>query len=393
MLSYISKLKLTVVTAAILISAFVLNSPSRAVELVISGNGSSADSQINITSTTTTTVEQVNHADIQNNVHSDLNTGANNASDNTNAGTSVTTGNISSETSIQNSTNSSSASVNCCPQPSGNIAITDNATGSQNTVNLNQNTNTQITISQNAQIQNNIVGTANTGGNSANENTRGNTSISTGNISVNSKTANDHINKASVSDPQEDNSLQIKISGNGSSSNSQVNITSNNNLNLSIDNKAEILNNSIWDLITGKNQANGNTGGTVSVVTGSINLVSEIINDPINSDSVTIPCCKTKPGDGGQNPPPGPSEKPKGGPPETPQPQPASQSQPPSSAGPGPSPQGGEVLAAETSGQILPATGVSWTIILTLASLIMFMLGLYLRLHPGCDPGKITTHV
>ena len=161
---------------------------------------------------------------------------------------------------------------------------------------------------------------------------------------------------------------------------------------MNIDNKVDILNTALWNLITGKNQADNNTGGDVSVLTGDINFITEIINDPINTEAGIIDCCKDE---GTVNPPTPPDDNPPNGgppvqPPQQPQPpQPIDQSPP--SGGPGPSfssPSDGQVLGAMTTGQILPATGVSWTLIMSLLSLIMFMLGLYLRLHPGQDPGK-----
>lgn len=383
---YIFRVKFKAVITALLATALILSASSvTAEELVISGNGSSSDSQITITSVSTTSVEQVNQASIQNDVSLNANTGENSASDNTNADTSITTGGISFDTSAQNNANLSAFLLDCCQEPPSTIMIIDNGADSQNTVNFNQNSNTQINIVQNAQIQNNVSGNVNTGENQANDNSEGDISITTGSISVNSNIENKNINVTSVSVPFTDNSLNINISGNGFSSNNLVNASLNNEQNISINNKADILNNSIWDLITGKNQANGNTGGNIFIGTGDINATTEITNGPININLITADCC---------NDPDVPSDPDDPGDPDDPEGEPLPPTnQPPSSSSnldPGSSaPSNGQVLAAATSGQVLPATGMSWTVTLTLASLIMFLMGLYLRLHPGQDPGKI----
>lgn len=379
-----------IVLIALIIPALLSASSAEAEELVISGNGSSSDSQITVAVTSETTVEQSNQGSIQNDVQLDLNTGENDTSDNTGADISITTGDISSQNSIQNIVNSSTTSLDCCPEEPSAITITDNGSNSQNSVNLNQNSDTQVSIIQNAYIQNNISGNANTGGNVASNNSGGNTSISTGDINANLNIENKKINAASVSAPQVNGDVNIKISGNGSSSNNLANISLNNNLYINIDNQADILNNTIWDLITGKNQAGGNAGGDVYIATGDIDFVAEIINGPINKSLVTIDCCNDI---NDQDDPGDPSDPDDPGDPGDPgdqgdKPGPPNNTTPPNNPGPGNgSPSNGQVLAALAAGQILPATGVSWTIILSLVSLIMFMLGLYLRLHPGQDPG------
>ncbi|OGE29381.1 hypothetical protein A2867_00030 [Candidatus Daviesbacteria bacterium RIFCSPHIGHO2_01_FULL_40_11] len=394
--------KSAIVLIALLIPALLSASSAEAQELVISGNGSSSDSQIQTTITSTTTIQQSNQADIQNDVQLDANTGENSTSDNTNADTQIQTGDINTQVSTENSTNISTVSLDCCPEPESTIAITGNGTDSQNSVDFNQNSDTQINIYQNAYIQNNVTGSANTGGNQANDNTGGDISITTGNIYANLEVENKNINSVNVSAPQANGNVNIKqvccfaikIAGNGSYSNNLASISLNNNVNISIDNRAEVINSAIWDLITGGNQASGNTGGNVYIATGDINFTAEIINGPINTSLVTIDCCDSvdDPGDPAE---PDDPDDPTGGPAQSSPP--PSANQPPSSSstspGPGSSPSNGQVLAAMAAGQILPATGVSWTIILTLVSLIMFMLGLYLRRHPGQDPGKVVTHV
>src|SRR3989344_2565638 len=154
--------KSAIVLMALVIPALLSASSAEAQELVISGNGSSSDSQIQTSITSTTIIEQSNKADIQNNVQLNANTGENSASDNTSADTQITTGDINTQTSIENSANVSTVLLECCPQPPSIITITGNGSDSQNLVDFQQNSDTQININQNAYIQNNLNGSANT---------------------------------------------------------------------------------------------------------------------------------------------------------------------------------------------------------------------------------------
>lgn len=382
----ILKVKVLVAIIAISLTSFFLSSQVWAQELVISENGASSNSQINITTSSSTIVEQSNQANIQNNVELNSNTGDNSASGNTGTSTQVTTGDANTQTSVENTANISIVSSDCCLQLPSAVTITGNGGNSQNTVNFNQNSDTNIYAVQSANILSSISGGINTGENQANGNSGGSTAITTGDINVESYIENKNINLTSVSSQQAGvGGVNIIISGNGSNSNNLVNLSLNNNFDVNIDSKANILNNAVWDLITGNNLASGNTGGDVFIATGDISYIAEIINDPINTNRVEIDCCKDQ---GGPNPPPPPGDKnPDGRPTDPP---PVDQPKPPTTTDQGSNPaSNGQVLAAMTVGQVLPATGMSWTVILTLISLIMFMLGLYLRLHPGRDPGNI----
>lgn len=363
--------------------------PAYAQELVISGNGSSSDSQVQVSLNAQTTVEQSNQANVTNDVNVAADTGNNSASSNTATDTSINTGNINSDTSIQNSANTSNVSLDCCPNQSGlNVNISDNGTNSDNSVDLSLSNNTNINVYQDAYINNIVNGSANTGTNSANDNTGADVSITTGNINVSDQIKNVGINNATVSAPQGVFDLAVKISGNGSDSNNSVSLSLSNILQINVNNISNILNNSSWVLNTGGNSANGNTGGSVSIVTGDINVNTNIVNDGINSNEVIIACCDSIVVDPGDDPfDPADGDDPVGGPiPSLPSTSKSDQTQS-SAPGPGFSSAGGVLAQAiGAAGQILPATGSFWTIILTLAALIMFLSGLYLRRHPGRDP-------
>lgn len=377
-----------ILTTLAIMGLFFAISAVHAEELVISGNGSGSDSQIQVSLNATTTVEQSNQANVVNDVGVSANTGDNTASSNTASQTAINTGNINSDTSIQNSVNTSNVNLNCCPnEPNANVNISGNGSSSDNSVSLNQNQNTQINVNQNAYINNTVNGSANTGLNNANDNTHGDVSIATGNIDVKDDVKNHGINNSNVSAPQGGSDLQIKISGNGSDSNSSVNLSISNNLKINVNNYSDIQNSNSWDLNTGGNHADGNSGGSVTISTGDINLNTKIENGPINISRVNVRCCN------GSNNPQSPNDpgNPAGGPIQSSLPPSSSTSSSgdnhSSNLGSDDSSEGSVLAqAAQAAGQILPQTGSFWTILLTLASLMMFVLGLYLRQHPGRDP-------
>ncbi len=367
----------TLITIALVMPIF-LTSSVHAEELVISGNGSGSSSEIHVTSDHPATVNQTNSAEVQNNVTANSNTGGNSANNNS-GNTSIQTGNTSSNTEVSSSANSSNLNL-CCPSPTpaGSVTISGNGANSQNNVNVTSNNQTNVTITQLANIQNNITVHSNTGNNITNNNS-GNISITTGNIAINNEIKNSPVNNYHVlAGVGLTSDFTIKIFGNGANSTNQINLINQNDNNITVFNTATIDN--VLNVLanTGGNSANNNSG-SVLIKTGDITMVNKILNDPINVGDVSVCCQPTPPpppGGGGSTPPP------------TTTPPPSSTS-PGSGSGSGSgsgTSSGGSVLGAAT-GQILPATGSVWTIILTLLSALMFLMGLYLRLHPGQDPG------
>lgn len=70
----------------------------------------------------------------------------------------------------------------------------------------------------------------------------------------------------------------LQISGNGTSSDNNINVTSNNTTNVTQTNEANIHNDVTADANTGNNQANNNTGGTVSIDTGNATSTIDVTN-------------------------------------------------------------------------------------------------------------------
>lgn len=346
-------------------------------EVAVTGNGSDTLNEGSASNNDQTSVNQSNSADVSNSVNVDTNTGDNLASDNTSGDTQVTTGNASVSTSISNTANASTVTQDCCLQSGDNnqAVISGNGTGSQNTVGVSNISQTTVTSVQSAQITNIISGTAITGNNRANNNTSGNVTIQTGDITINEKIHN-KINHATISLAAfVAKETTIKISGNGSFSDNTVDLENEHEIRIDIDNRVDVFNQSTWDLITGGNKADDNTDGAVSIFTGNI-AYSSVIKNAVNESSVTVNSC--------------PEEKEK----EKPQ-APVDTAKPPSenktstttenkpSGGGGG--RGGEVIGASAQ-NLLPITGNNWFYFALFANVIMLFFGAMLRLRAGRSP-------
>lgn len=285
--------KLLVFVLVIFVSLFQVGIV-RALEIEITGNGSESDSQVSITQESQISVVQENTSNVTNQVDVNSNTGENSTDTNTNADASIVTGDVNSQVGIENTLNTSVAEVGCCSTPS-DVDISGNGSGSTNNVALNQSNTTSVFVTQNANVVNNISGSANTGRNSANYNSGGDIYISTGDIkaiSIIENTANLASAKLLVGVP----SLNAIISENGTDSTNAI------TANFDFDNfaftnhSANFLNFSVWDLNTGENSANGNTDGDITIETGDIDF-TQFIKNFANLSEVEIECCEVKPDD------------------------------------------------------------------------------------------------
>jgi hypothetical protein len=358
----------------LVINQFFLN-PIFAEEYTVSGNGENSSNQINVEQKTEDKVSQDNKAEIKNEVKAESNTGDNSASENT-GDTKIQTGDTKTEVVVSNSVNQNAVSDGCCPSESGSTAkITDNGSGSSDSINHNSNSNTSISQNNGAKITNNIKVYADTGNNNASGNS-GDVYIETGEV----KTGIGVLNKGNTSyiaAGEKSPSYDSKISGNGSDSNNViVNEHKNNesflgNNYLELDNNFEVYGN------TGGNIAKNNNG-RVFISTGNV-LLDIILKNKVNESIIIADCkCKNVP-----SPSPSPSVSP-------------SPSAPPSggennggsnnggSSSPGDSgsttgsssSSGGQVL-----GLALPATGGFSILSLTVLAFGLLVAGIILRVN------------
>ncbi|PIP74711.1 MAG: hypothetical protein CO135_02595 [Candidatus Levybacteria bacterium CG_4_9_14_3_um_filter_35_16] len=355
--------------------------------LSIEGNGDSSQNAVNVSVQNATTVNQSNNADINNQVNSDANTGDNTA--NSNSGdTNISTGNITTTTDIQNqninTNNFSNKDCGGCecsgPCESGEVIITGNGSDSNNNIDIGNRTSVNISQSNNVNIVNNVEVHANTGNNTA-DNNNGDVTIITGNITDKININNKNINQNS--DPQGTNNglFLYKISGNGEGSFNNIFASCTNELDYSVINIANILNNVVDDTNTGNNSADNNNG-SVLITTGNIDSTINISNEDINNSDFSCFSCK-KP----VNPPPPPVTSP-------PPPPPPGGGGNGGGGGDGRSDgrsdggSSGSNIAQAVLGAMLPATGGGyWLFLMILGALIMFFTGLFLRLHSGNSPG------
>lgn len=353
------------------ISLFVNPFMARAEEITVSGNGDGSSNNVNISNTNTSSAEQNNTANIQNNVEVTANTGGNTANENTGGSTAITTGDVNAETTIINAgINQSYGEVGNCCQNDANIKVAGNGSGSTNGVNYSSNNTTNVVVNNNASIYNSIKGYANTGFNTANEN-NGSVRIDTGDITVSDTIKNQSINIAATkANAGNGGSVYVEVKENGEGSENIVAVENNSIVEVEVNNSANIVNESNWELNTGRNEANKNNGD-VAIKTGDIVYATVIENTDINTSIVDVDCC-----DDHDNPNP---------------PEPTPPVNPPSNGGGGPCTSNcggsGGTSAGTSNGPVLPITGTDFSLLFfALVAGIMFLMGWYLRLRAGRSP-------
>jgi len=385
--SILNKFLLTIASFAITTIGFVPGANAESIS--ITGNGEGSSSEVNISNNTETNIQQTNTAEINNNVDTTADTGNNTTDNNTGGNNDITTGDVSQTIDISNDVNTAVVDQNCCASPttSTTITVSGNGADSNNSTSLTSIYQTTVVINQNAKIMNSITETANTGNNSADNNT-GKVSIITGNIISTKTIKNDSVNSSRISiSNNSNNDTQVKISNNGEGSINNITFDKNNTTIISINNSSNIINNITSDLNTGNNHADGNTGD-VAIRTGDIISAIEIQNRT-NLDDITIAC--TDPDQPDPDPVTDPVEDqnidpiqpPKDLPP-TPNPINPTISNSPSGPSDPPT-QIGQVAAAVAS--ILPATGSNLLFLALIGNIMMLLLGAYLRLRSGNSPG------
>jgi hypothetical protein len=187
------------------------------------------------------------------------------------------------------------------------VEVSGNGADSESTANVEIVRSVNILQRNNADVDNNVDASANTGGNEANDNTGGDVSIDTGNAKTTlaiSTLANS--NKQSSSCCNDDLSISAKISGNGSDSRNEINLNLTKEFNLTEDNNLDIDNRLELSADTGNNKAEGNTDGNVEINTGNA-LIELVLTNKGNSNEAVCECDEDedKPGKDKEVPGPG----------------------------------------------------------------------------------------
>ncbi|OGG23646.1 hypothetical protein A3A79_00360 [Candidatus Gottesmanbacteria bacterium RIFCSPLOWO2_01_FULL_43_11b] len=268
--------------------------PVSATTLEISGNGSSSDNDITFDVDQTTSVTQTNDADVYNNIDAEAKTGGNDANDNTGGDVSIETGDATTEVKAATTVNSNSASVDCCATQDVDVLISGNGSDSDNTVDLDINqdskSGTYVKQTNTADVTNEVDADAKTGWNDAEDNTGGDVSIETGDAETSvtlSTTAN--ANWAQVGDGGQGSAVSLKILGNGTHSDNDIDLDLDSLISVIQSNDADVYNDVDANAKTGGNDANDNTGGDVSIETGDAETTVEVDN-MVNFNWADVDC-------------------------------------------------------------------------------------------------------
>lgn len=170
-------------TTGAFVASMLTSSAFAATTVKVKGNGALSSTAVGVVSVNANVVNQSNNTVVVNGVKATSNTGGNSSSFNTGGTSTVTTGNA--NTTVTNTTTggNNTATVNNCGCQNGDtkVVVSGNGAFSQTWVGVGN-----INLSYTGQSSNTIVGnfvyaSSNTGKNSSNFNTGGNSGVDTGN--------------------------------------------------------------------------------------------------------------------------------------------------------------------------------------------------------------------
>jgi hypothetical protein len=278
-------------TGAVLLNALAPLSFAQSTTIELSGNGAFSDNTANVSTSNDVRVDQDNDAYINNDVDVDANTGGNDANFNTGGDVAINTGDANVDVSVMNVANKNVATVdNCCTQ-STDVLISGNGAYSDNTVRLDSDNRVRLDQDNDANIRNDVDVDADTGNNDANFNTGGDVSVVTGDADVDvALLTMVNANSAMIGGDGEGSMLSARILDNGAFSDNSIRLDFDNDVRLDQDNDANIRNDVDVDADTGRNDANFNTGGDVSIHTGDAN-VDVMVDTLANFNAADIDNC------------------------------------------------------------------------------------------------------
>lgn len=158
------------------------------------------------------------------------------------------------------------------------ITISGNGLNSDNEVNVSMGQTTTVVQENNANVNNFVSANANSGGNDANGNTGGDVDITTGEAKVDvsvSTMVNKNVANVDCCDTGD---TTVKISENGKNSDNKVDLDSEKSIGVFQNNDAFVFNTVYGNANSGNNDANGNTGGDVSITAGKASVEVDVDN-------------------------------------------------------------------------------------------------------------------
>src|SRR5690606_5356072 len=133
----LQKRESTALTTGSLLLQSALPAFAGTINLLICGNGSDSDSEVDVQQSSTTSVVQNNVTAVNNNINVNADTGNNDANDNTGGGVLVETGDSNTVVNVLNQLNSNVADIESCDCDHDTLLkISGNGTGSDNKVDL-----------------------------------------------------------------------------------------------------------------------------------------------------------------------------------------------------------------------------------------------------------------
>ncbi len=167
------------------------------------------------------------------------------------------------------------------------IEISGNGTDSDNDATISFGQSTTVVQSNTADVYNQVDAEADTGDNSANDNTGGEVSVETGDADVDVKVSNTLNSNTAEVGCCASGDVDVLISGNGSDSYNTVDLEMGSETEVYQQNYADVTNKVEAEAETGENEAEDNTGGSVSITTGDAKVGVDL-STTANANSATV---------------------------------------------------------------------------------------------------------
>jgi len=292
-----TKLKKRIVSVAASLALTLNMATPVLADVTVTGNGADSKTEVNMTTGTSTMVQQSNNAMVTNTVMSTTNSGGNTADKNTSGDVVVWTGDAMSQVNVANTLNSNSAVVACCDADGVDVTVSGNGADSKNDVNVGdgeKKSPADILVNQanNAVVTNLVTADNSTGNNKANKNTNGDISVTSGDassvIGISTVANKNSAFVGGLSGGDSDSSVVIE--GNGADTKNNVDLEVGKDISVYQGNSAWVTNMVSTDNKTGKNDALKNTGGDVEILTGDVAVVAGISNK-LNFNVADVNCC------------------------------------------------------------------------------------------------------
>jgi hypothetical protein len=294
-----TKLSTALATGALLFNSFTGVALAAEYNFSISGNGSDSESEVDLDVDRDTAVYQSNATEIVNDIHVSSNTGDNKVEDNTGGSVDVQTGDAEVSAQVTNQAGSNVAQVDQCDCDGDiDVDIHGNGTDSDNKVELDLDRDTEIVQENETAILNELYVKANTGENDVEDNTGGDISLSTGDVSVGTDEHPVEIknfagsNLAVVGGDSDGGGIDLDISGNGSDSENEIDIDYDAEIGFFQFNATQIYNDLWIKGNSGENDVEDNTlswGGSLDVETGDVD-VDVFVENAAGFNAATSDC-------------------------------------------------------------------------------------------------------